>query len=83
MSYLLEREAQRLAESLRAYARDARRPLEAGEDPADRLEGLATRLIAAAIGLEGELAQITQARQRESLRAAAVEPGARQFRRRP
>jgi phage shock protein A len=80
MSYTLEREAERLAAQLRAYARDARRPLEAGEDPDAILEALAAKLVAAASGLEHELAAIHQARERDAARQRAAEPTARQFR---
>jgi hypothetical protein len=80
MSYALEREAERLAESLRAYARDARRPLESGEDPDAILASIARRLDAAASNLEHELAAIHQARQREAARQAGAEPTARLYR---
>ena len=80
MSYLLEREAQRLAATLRAYARDARRPLEAHEDPETILDSLARRLEAAASSLEHELAALEQARQRDAVRQAGAEPSARQYR---
>jgi hypothetical protein len=80
MSYQLEREAERLAEALRAYARDARRPLEASEDPDAILASIARKLDAAASSLEHELATLAAARQREAARQQAAEPTARQFR---
>lgn len=68
MSYLLEREAQRLVQTLRAMARDARQP---GADPAVTLPDLAEKLEAAASGMEHELAELARARQREAARPVA------------
>lgn len=85
MSYLLEREAQRLAEALRAYARDARALL--ADDACvmtaeELLDRLAAKLDAGASGLEHELAALHQARERDAARQRATEPSARQFGRR-
>jgi hypothetical protein len=62
---LLEREILALAQAMRDVAGNARKPIEPGEDPAARLEGLAQRLERAADDLDLVRVVTLPARQRE------------------
>jgi hypothetical protein len=69
--YDLNQTIQHAAERLRAYARDAARPLEAHEDPDDVLAGISNKLNALASELEHALAARARAWNRRPVREGA------------